>query len=770
MGEFCFWLCLVLFYNRNIERQLNFYLFQERDLDRALALAKGQLIFFGPETSGGGHLPGPFYYFLLALPTLFGGWQADVIVMLLFRSIGVFFIWRFLNRRAGFSSAVFATTAVMTSFTLAWSLWQFLNSSYVFPFAIVAVIALCETFAYSATDRVRRINWLLACASIAVGLQLHFTMVCLLASALALFAWCLRKNTPLQKLSYRDFRDGVILLLVSFLPYSIWLMSCWFHHPIGQLEPPYTGTSINGPVFLANVVFNMQAVNGVSQEIFRNLDRLFIKKDPTGTLLVFIYGLFFTQTLYYWGRKKMSRLTDYRPSAPNEQCGSPVYIVLLTVTLFTALPVILFLQVRAVSRYTYCFKAASIILAGILFSAILRRIETSRRNILIYFASLFGLCLICLDKINFHLLSIAGGFLLVFGLLYLLAEKKSENIKISLSALLICSLSLAYSFRRIQSNFFPESGIMSAAEATQVSRKIYDLTSWPYERAQKKIFFLNVDSEQSIRRIYQDAEKNATTANAASLRSPLDSPTVMIVAMNMQTTEDQNSIPELIGALKAQEMESSLVEGIRSGSLRPDRWIQIGRRVSILPLHADSRFILPDSLRNHNDGYTDARSLLDPESENGVASSETDFSDCPADSNLSQEACQIKIRLTAASTVENGTAKGLRVEVRGLPLSFGSDWIVPDWTESLFSPTLIFHCDHHDQEEFLADAIGTTYPIPDSKGNNFYLAPFSKTVYWTYFRNCLNPQIRFRYRSAIVYKRGLMATLPGRQVPLPLPR
>src|SRR4051812_7452942 len=60
--------------------------FQARDLDRASLLTHGQFIFFGPEVTGGGNLPGPFYYVLLAIPKLLG--IADIYGVVGFAAIG----------------------------------------------------------------------------------------------------------------------------------------------------------------------------------------------------------------------------------------------------------------------------------------------------------------------------------------------------------------------------------------------------------------------------------------------------------------------------------------------------------------------------------------------------------------------------------------------------------------------------------------------------------------------------------------------------------
>jgi hypothetical protein len=61
---------------------VHFTIFQVRDFSRAMELVRGHPIFFGPEGTGGGILPGPLYSLLLAIPLgLGGGWWTVWILM-----------------------------------------------------------------------------------------------------------------------------------------------------------------------------------------------------------------------------------------------------------------------------------------------------------------------------------------------------------------------------------------------------------------------------------------------------------------------------------------------------------------------------------------------------------------------------------------------------------------------------------------------------------------------------------------------------------------
>ena len=66
---FCFSFLLILYVG---EIHLYMDVFSQRDMLRSLGWLKGDFHWPGPEMSQGGALPGPFFYFLLAPPLLFG--------------------------------------------------------------------------------------------------------------------------------------------------------------------------------------------------------------------------------------------------------------------------------------------------------------------------------------------------------------------------------------------------------------------------------------------------------------------------------------------------------------------------------------------------------------------------------------------------------------------------------------------------------------------------------------------------------------------------
>ena len=111
-----------------VYKQTYFYIFQGRDIERARFILQGQWIFFGPEMTGGGNLPGPMYYILLAFGLLFkSNWISSWCIQYLLAFIGALSSAYYFRK----SSPIIYISAVIliatTPFT-AWFLKVFLNT------------------------------------------------------------------------------------------------------------------------------------------------------------------------------------------------------------------------------------------------------------------------------------------------------------------------------------------------------------------------------------------------------------------------------------------------------------------------------------------------------------------------------------------------------------------------------------------------------------------------------------------------------------------
>lgn len=109
-------------------------IFQERDLVRAQAVLSGSAPFYGPEMSGGMNLPGPFYYFLLAIPLALGaGVNGSWWLLALFYAAAGAAVVYWLKRESGVRAALFFAFGFCFCFLPLKAALQFWNASLVLP-------------------------------------------------------------------------------------------------------------------------------------------------------------------------------------------------------------------------------------------------------------------------------------------------------------------------------------------------------------------------------------------------------------------------------------------------------------------------------------------------------------------------------------------------------------------------------------------------------------------------------------------------------------
>lgn len=125
-----------------------FYVFQERDLLRALGLLNGNFIFFGSELTGGGNLPGPFYYLLLSPPLAPGlGWMGVCMELDVY---SIIFWWRtglvFFPLKIWYPYGVFWLILYSLAMPLTQLIHAFLNPSFSILFIVLANIYTLNTF------------------------------------------------------------------------------------------------------------------------------------------------------------------------------------------------------------------------------------------------------------------------------------------------------------------------------------------------------------------------------------------------------------------------------------------------------------------------------------------------------------------------------------------------------------------------------------------------------------------------------------------------
>ncbi len=201
----------------------------ERDLHRAELLAHGAVFLFGPETTGGGNLWGPLYYFLLALPLKLGlGWKGAWMLMLALNAIAFAALADFLTIRFSLKTAGFTVASLLASFTIERNLLFFNNNSFLLPVAIFSLIFLCRSFEDS---RERRRNFILFAFFSAIGLQIHFTTAVIFAAGILLSF--LPGFFRLPALPQKALAAAVAIIGVFVSPYWLWRIAQTFGFQIG---------------------------------------------------------------------------------------------------------------------------------------------------------------------------------------------------------------------------------------------------------------------------------------------------------------------------------------------------------------------------------------------------------------------------------------------------------------------------------------------------------------------------------------------------------
>lgn len=185
-------------------------IFQARDIRRAIELyTNHKWIWFGPELTGGGHLPGPFYYYLIGLPIwLTGSVMSLYPFCFALASLAVALMAYHIKRQYSLlSSLVFCVIFVTSSFNNL-MLVHFMNPSFLFFFLAGAFCC----FLYP------KENKMLALGAFLVGLsiQIHFVTIVLLIGQLLQIG-------VFEKFVRRELIKKIILLMffamVPLLPY-----------------------------------------------------------------------------------------------------------------------------------------------------------------------------------------------------------------------------------------------------------------------------------------------------------------------------------------------------------------------------------------------------------------------------------------------------------------------------------------------------------------------------------------------------------------------
>lgn len=118
--------------------------YQTRDILRSISLiTEGKITWYGPELSGGGHLPGPFYYLLLGVPLIISPSVSGIVVwQFLLASAGCALLAVRLSKLISPLAGTLFTALFISSPLINYQLLVFWNPSFLIFFAALLLFSL----------------------------------------------------------------------------------------------------------------------------------------------------------------------------------------------------------------------------------------------------------------------------------------------------------------------------------------------------------------------------------------------------------------------------------------------------------------------------------------------------------------------------------------------------------------------------------------------------------------------------------------------------
>ena len=202
------------------KQYLAFDIFTSRDIHRAFEWLGGHFYWPGPEMAEGNNLPGPFFYFLLFPPLIFGNniysqsllWY--VIWLALTYTLAFFFLKKIIKYKESLLIFLFTLTMAIGDplfrpLTYAW------NPGFAILFHILTLISL-----YYWREINRNLYLYLAGLVIALGIQVHFLVSIHIITVFLFFIFKQKKR----------FLPFILFLFLSFCPVLLYILMDYFSH------------------------------------------------------------------------------------------------------------------------------------------------------------------------------------------------------------------------------------------------------------------------------------------------------------------------------------------------------------------------------------------------------------------------------------------------------------------------------------------------------------------------------------------------------------
>lgn len=729
-------------------RSTLFYIFQTRDLERALALIEGRMIFFGPEMTGGGNLPGPFYYFLLASGLIFDpSWQSAWYLLILLGGAATVAGAVFFYRRYSLATALVWASAFNLAVYPRRLTRFFLNTSYLLPFGVFIIIGIC-TVVLSKNPRAKRIAFLTTCLLTGLSLQLHFTAVCFMIALafIHLFADKLR----VESVDRRTFLWGLAAFAAPALPYLFWRTLDAFGVSVGQANS-YAGAPEQAPGVLLHLMGYIASTPW--KQIF---------SDALFSTLLTVPLFFFPLALTFWFARWKER---------ERAAVSPLLRCLAVAALVGFFPFAYWYFAIIGFRYGVPFFLPVLFASCLLFHWL-----TLNRAYLKFYNLGAGALSVLMILIWNTQSGTGPGKLDTIALFMVVAIPVAivrffSRREAGRGAAFLASLALTLFLAGMQKNLsnvgrFVQSQpttMPTLQQWTRILKKIHANTGWDYEQTVRRLYFINHHLEQDAKLIFDQAVRE----------TPLLKNLPRYDGFFVSITKAPANLSRR--EIRSWLLEQNIQRDIKQALARNQLFLatSLDQDMLILPYRVRNAEILPDHFHNYGRGYS-------PAPEEGF------FSQIPEAEGTKEvqpgihlfkwNHCPDRHAFCSVGALVNLTGlsqKYLDITVFGSSISQVTPWVSPQWTELLAHPYLKLSCANGDKTFEIASSIGYARRYSGTvdqvllRENNSFVGPFERR-FW--LENCDYPihEIQFGVRSVHIETVFDVKRLPGRATSLSL--
>lgn len=725
-----------------------FFSFQTRDLERARQVAQGALIFWGPEATGGGNLPGGLYYWMMAPAlSLAGSWKGAWYAIAAIWAIARVLFFVFVRRAAGLAPALLAFVIFLPLPLL----MNFLNVSVAPLFAVAALGSLCAAFV-SVLPRTRARAWALACFSIGWGIQLHFSLIILLVAGalMQVLAPALR----FRRLGARAFLGGLAVFGAPLAPYLIWAACDRMGFRFGEPAPAYSGSASAAIPSLLTLASDFRETLIFSEILAKTI---FLVPLPLVAAIAAIAAL----------RAAPSAATDANRGVARPRMENKLRRALFFCAAISFVPAVYFFLRPNGMRYTIPFTAALVALTALAHLRATRAEKVARIYAILCAAALVPILWLLRGELDSGLALRTMGAALVASAIVLLAGRRDSMKAEAWAILAFVAAGSLVSFQTTlgrSNRGIPKLWVPTVRQLTILSNRIHARTGWDFEAARRRLFFVDGQIELTPKEIYEEVvrERRAQPDFAEGLMQGGEAPDGFIITTAMPEREVPSGPDFFKEWILSQPLQADLARGLKDGGIELGRAFREGS-LTMAPYWVHDSEHYPRHFQNV--GYPYEKFPGDRVLEGLTAPTGSRRLDA-AQILFFWNDCAGPWCTTGAKVGfdREGDKLRLHIEILGAPLEQTSEWTGPGWGQAWIAPYLKLRCGGRDKTVALLDSVGINYRIGTKISGmyeyyNSILAPVERTTVVP----CPGrlEELRMGRESTVIYRMNGIETLPA---------